>query len=103
MVKMIALFDRPGDVSAFMAHYETVHLPLIRQMPGLRKLELHQMYDARNDAPSLFLMAEMSFDSREALLDAMKSPEGRASGKDLQSFAGSLVKIMLADVESEEL
>jgi uncharacterized protein (TIGR02118 family) len=101
MVKMIALFKRPTDVEGFMAHYEDVHLPLIRQMPGLLKLELHKMYDARGGEPDPFLMAEMYFESREAMLESMKSSAGRAGGKDLQSFAGDNVQIMLADVETE--
>jgi len=101
MVKMIALFQRPENVEAFLEHYENIHLPLIRQMPGLRKLELHRMYDARGGEANPFLMAEMFFDSREAMLDSMKSPEGRAGGKDLQTFAAANVQIMLADVETE--
>lgn len=102
MVKMIALFQRPQNVAGFLAHYEQVHLPMIRQMPGLRRLEIHRMYDARGGEPNPFLMAEMYFDSRESLLQSMKSPEGRAGGKDLQEFASGLVQIMLADVETEE-
>lgn len=98
---MIALFQRPENVEQFMDHYENVHLPLIREMPGLRKLELHRMYDARGGEPNPFLMAEMYFDSRESMLEAMKSEPGRAGGKDLQTFAGSLVQVMLADVETE--
>lgn len=103
MVKMIALFRRPDDVARFMEHYEQVHLPLVRQMPGLLKLELHRMYDARGGEPDPFLMAEMFFESRESMLASMKSPEGRAGGNDLQAFAGPYVQIMLADVEAEEM
>lgn len=101
MVKMIALFRRPENVEQFMEHYENVHLPLIRQMPGLLKLELHKMYDARGGEANPFLMAEMYFESREVLLSSMKSEAGRAGGKDLQAFAGDSVQIMLADVETE--
>ncbi len=101
MVKMIAIFRRPTDVDAFLNHYHHVHLPLIRKMPGLIKMELHQMYDARGGEPDPFLMAEMYFDSRETLLAAMKSPEGKAGGKDLQTFAANEVQILLADVEVE--
>lgn len=102
LVKMIALFQRPANVEEFLVHYEQIHLPLIRQMPGLRKLSLHRMYDARGGEPNPFLMAEMYFDSRESLLASLKSPEGRAGGKDLQEFADGMVQIMLADVETEE-
>jgi len=102
VVKMIALFQRPENAPEFLAHYEEIHLPMIRKMPGLRHLELHRMYDARGGEANPFLMAEMYFDSRESLLESMKSPEGRAGGHDLQGFAAGLVQIMLADVETEE-
>jgi uncharacterized protein (TIGR02118 family) len=102
MVKMIALFKKPVDIDKFLDHYENIHLPLIRKMPGLLKLELHRMYDPRGGEADPFLMAEMYFESRDALLTSMKSPEGKAGGKDLQSFAADYVQIMLADVNTEE-
>jgi uncharacterized protein (TIGR02118 family) len=103
MVKMIALFRRPPDVATFLEHYEQVHLPLVRQMPGLRRLEVHRMFDPRGGEPDPFLMAEMYFDSRESLMEAMNSPQGRAGGKDLKAFAADIVQIFLAEVESEVL
>jgi uncharacterized protein (TIGR02118 family) len=102
MVKMVALFKKPVDVEGFLDHYEHVHLPLVRKMPGLLKLELHRMYDPRGGEADPFLMAEMYFESRDTLLSAMKSSEGKAGGKDLQSFAADYVQIMLADVTTEE-
>jgi uncharacterized protein (TIGR02118 family) len=103
MVKMIAIYRRPEDVEAFMKHYEEVHLPLARKMPGLLKMELNYMYNAKGGEADPFLMAELYFDSRESLMAAMKSPEGRAGGKDIQEFAGDLVQIYFADVTSEEM
>lgn len=102
MVKMVALYRRPDDPDSFMQHYRQVHLPLARRMPGLRKVEINHFFQADGTKSDPFLMAEMYFDSREVMLASIRSPEGKASGKDLQSFAGSLVKIYFADVETEE-
>lgn len=100
---MVALYNRPVDLEQFMAHYEQVHLPLARQMPGLCRVELNRFFDARGGDADPFLMAEMYFESREAMFQSIQSPEGKASGRDLQEFAGSLVHIYFADVASEEV
>jgi uncharacterized protein (TIGR02118 family) len=43
-------------------------------------------------------MAEMYFDDKTAMLAALGSPEGKAAGKDVMSFAGDLIHMMFADV-----
>lgn len=99
MVKLIAIYARPDDVAAFDRHYREVHTPLVRKMPGLRKLEVSAIRGAPMGEPRYHLMAEMYFEDRAALDAALASPEGRAAGKDLMGFAGKLVHMMIADVE----
>jgi uncharacterized protein (TIGR02118 family) len=101
MVKMIAIFKRPQNVEAFLEHYENVHLPMIRQMPGLRKLEVNYFIDLRGGDADPFAMAEMYFDDQDSLMASMKSPEGKAGGKDLQTFASDLVQITFAEAKTE--
>ncbi|WP_067932267.1 EthD family reductase [Alicyclobacillus kakegawensis] len=103
MVKMVALYRRPADVQAFLAHYEQVHLPLVRQMPGLVRLEVSRLFHPRGGSANPFLLTEMYFDTRESLFAAMDSEAGRKSGEDLRAFAGDLVQIYFADVEGEVL
>jgi uncharacterized protein (TIGR02118 family) len=102
MVKMIALYQRPEDIQGFLDHYENVHMPIVRQLPGLRKVELNKFFDLRGGEANPFLLAEMYFESRDALLAALKSPAGKESGKDAQAFFGKYVQVMFADVEVEE-
>ena len=40
MIKLVALFKRPEDIEAFDAHYNEVHAPLMRQVPGLERMEV---------------------------------------------------------------
>jgi uncharacterized protein (TIGR02118 family) len=35
MYKLIALYQTPDDPQSFMSHYNDVHLPLVKQTPGL--------------------------------------------------------------------
>jgi uncharacterized protein (TIGR02118 family) len=36
-VRFLALYDTPADPEAFDRYYREVHIPLAKQLPGLRK------------------------------------------------------------------
>jgi uncharacterized protein (TIGR02118 family) len=99
MVKIVALFRKPSDVDLFNDHYRKVHLPLARKVPGLRKLEITRTTAAPIGDASFFVMAEMYYDSMEALNASNASPEGRALVKDLMSFAAGIVTVFFGEVE----
>ncbi len=100
MVKLVALFKQPENAAEFDAHYRTVHAPLMQQVPGLRKMEVTRFTSGvRGEEPAYYLMAEMYWDDKAAMDAAMMSPENRAAGKDLMSFARDYVTMMFAEVE----
>ncbi|HLA65112.1 MAG TPA: EthD family reductase [Candidatus Saccharimonadales bacterium] len=97
MVRLIALYNQPDDPAAFDAHYRDVHAPIVRRYPNLRGVRLTTA-DGLGGRPSPFyLMAEMSFDSRSELDEAMASEAGRESGRDLRTFAQAGVTLFVAD------
>lgn len=98
MVKLVAIYRKPEDVETFDQHYRQVHTPLAEKMPGLLKLEVNKIYGAPMGESHLHLIVEMYFESKEALNNAMSSPEGRVAGKDLAGFAGNLVSMHCAEV-----
>jgi len=98
MVKLVALFRRPVDESTFEEHYEHVHLPLIRKMPGLKKLEAGKITGAPMSTPQFYRIAEMYFDNQQMLNVSMMSPDGMAAAKDLMSFAKDIVQLFYAEV-----
>jgi uncharacterized protein (TIGR02118 family) len=101
MVKLIAVYSKPDDVAAFERHYREIHLPLARKMPGLKRCELGWVRNAVGGGePRYHLVAELYFEDRAALKAALSSPEGGAAAKDLMGFAGKLVHMMIADVET---
>lgn len=101
MKKLIALYRKPADVEAFLAHYRDVHLPLVAKTPGLLRAEINHVTAApMGGEPPYFLIAEMFFANQESFDAAMKSPENRAAGKDLMGFARDLVTLLVADVEA---
>ncbi len=98
MVKLVAIYKKPEDIAAFDRHYEEIHAPLAEKMPGLKKLEVNKVYGSPMGESPFHLIAEMYFENRQALLDALSSPEGKAAGKDLMGFAGKVVSMHFAEV-----
>ncbi len=99
MVKLIALYKKPNDTAAFDKYYFETHSPLAAKMPGLRKMEVAKCYGAPGGEPRFYLQAEMWFDNKDALNAALGSPEGKAAGKDVMSFAGDLITMIFAEVQ----
>ncbi len=98
MVKLIALYKKPADVSAFETHYNEIHTPLAKKMPGLKKMEVCHFTGSPGGEAKFYMMAELYFDTKEAMTSALGSPEGKAAAKDVMSFAGDLIHMMFADV-----
>ncbi len=99
MVKLVALYKKPADVETFEKHYNEIHAPLARKMPGLQKMEVSHMTGSPGGEPKFYMMAEMYFESKAMMFAALGSDEGKAAAKDVMSFAGDIIHMMFADVE----
>ncbi|HET7657347.1 MAG TPA: EthD family reductase [Bacillales bacterium] len=97
MAKLIALYKQPEDAKKFDEHYYGTHTPIVKKVPGLRKTEVTKITGAPGGASKFYLMCEMYFDNREALNASLKTDEMKASSKDLMSFAGDLVTMMIGE------
>jgi uncharacterized protein (TIGR02118 family) len=98
MVKLIALYKTPNDTKAFDAHYSEIHTPLVRRIPGLRKLEVARVTGAPIGDTQYYLLAELYFDDKDSMDRSLATPEGKATARDLASFAGSIVTMFHAEV-----
>ena len=97
-VKLIALYDRPDDPTAFFEHYETVHAPLVKKTPGLQSFVLNRVTEnVFGPETPYVLIAEMTYPDRATFEAAMKSPENQAVGQDLMSFARGKVSVVVTD------
>ncbi|OGU32636.1 MAG: ethyl tert-butyl ether degradation protein EthD [Ignavibacteria bacterium GWA2_55_11] len=99
MVKLVALYRMPEDTKAFDDHYESIHTPLVKKWPGLKRLEVARITGAPIGEPKHYLIAEMYFEDQDALQRALSSPEGKAAARDVMDFAGSLVQMFYAEVK----
>ena len=98
MVKLVALYKKPADVAAFEKHYAEIHAPLARKMPGLQRLEVSHMTGSPGGEPKFYMSAELYFETQDAMMAALNSPEGKAAAKDVMGFAGDLIHMMFAKV-----
>lgn len=94
---LLALYKKPDDIPEFDSHYTQVHIPLAEKMPGLIETRYHKIIGSPMGNSAYHLLAELTFESREALETAMASAEGKAAAKDLMGFAGQLVTLMIAE------
>ncbi|MFI9010529.1 EthD family reductase [Actinosynnema sp. NPDC053489] len=103
MIKYVALYRKPADVEAFDEAYFESHLPLVDRTPGLLRAEVAKV--SRVFVPGFLgehephLVAEMYFESADAMRDAFASPEWQAAGANLSEIGGvELVAMFAAEV-----
>jgi uncharacterized protein (TIGR02118 family) len=91
MVKYVVMLKRLAslDQEAFLKTWREDHLPIISQLPGVRKIELHAVVDAPNYPSNFDGVGMLWFDSVEAALAAFASPTGQGARQDTARFADS--------------
>ncbi len=97
MVKLIALYRKPADSVAFDRAYFDTHIPLVKKIPNLRRIELARVTGAPRGEPEYYMIAELYFDDKATMDAAMSSPENAEAGKNLMSFAKGLVTFVYAE------
>ena len=102
MVKLIALYKKPVDVTAFNTHYFSIQVPLAKKIPGLRRYEISTGPVRTPQGDSRYHLAAMlSFESMAAIQVALNSPEGQATEADLANYAQAGVELLV--LESRDL
>ncbi len=98
MIKMVVLYRQPENRELFDEKYFNEHLDLNALTPGIVRTEISRFFDLRGADPEYYVMAEIYFSDRETLMQALKSPESKAAGAQLQSFAAGLATFHFAKV-----
>jgi uncharacterized protein (TIGR02118 family) len=93
MAKLIVVYRIPRDPAEFDRYYAQVHTPLVKKIPGLRRLEVTRLTGAPSGASDLYLIAELYFDNAAAREAALTSNEGKATEADLPKFAEGIVSV----------
>jgi uncharacterized protein (TIGR02118 family) len=98
MARLVVMYKTPKDTAAFDKHYLEKHVPLAKKIPGLRKYELSRGPIVTPAGPSGFhLIATLYFDDLAAIQSAFASPEGKAAGADVPTFATGGAELLMFD------
>jgi uncharacterized protein (TIGR02118 family) len=87
-VSYFALYQTPADPDEFERHYFGSHVPLVEKTPGLVENRVHRVVRQFVGKPAYHLVAELVFESPEAMKQGFASAEWKAAGEDLQSWGG---------------
>jgi uncharacterized protein (TIGR02118 family) len=97
--RLVVSYGQPEDPEAFDAHYRTTHAPLALAQPGLVRFTFGHARSLDPNQAGPYLVAELDFDSEQAMGESMASTEGRAAGKDIANFATGGVTFVHFDVQ----
>jgi uncharacterized protein (TIGR02118 family) len=78
MYKLILLFHAPADSQD---QWSSEFVPLADKLPGLRRVVVSHVEGGLAGPVDIQLIHELYFDSKDALLAAMQSPQGVAAGQ----------------------
>ena len=80
MPKLIVLYPPPKDAMTFEGRYRSEHAPMVHdKIPGLKKFLSAQVLGTPAGAAPYQRVAELYFESMEALQAAMASPGGQTT------------------------
>jgi uncharacterized protein (TIGR02118 family) len=85
--RLVVSYGQPQDAGAFDAYYRDTHTPLALAQPGLLRLTFGHPRSLDPAQPAPYLVAELDFESQQAMNETLASQAGRAAGKDLANFA----------------
>ncbi len=78
------------DLDGFIERYRKVHVPLVARWPGLRRMVMYTPLDWKDPVPvnrgKAVLMAQLEFDSEEAMNRAFASRERAEAREDFKRF-----------------
>lgn len=97
MNKIVIMYPSPGDQQAFETRYFADHVPLVRKLPGLVRLEAARVKTGPETPSPVSFMAELYFNDKDSLKAALKSPEMGACVADLQAHVPTGCWVYLSD------
>ena len=98
MVRLLVLYNTPEDPQAFDRYYSEIHIPLAKQLPGLLRYTVSRNLAALGGDARYYLIAELDWESLEAMQAALASPIGAETAADVSKFATGGSSLMMYEV-----
>lgn len=90
MVRFLVVYPRPTDTAAFDSHYFDVHVPLAKQLPGLRRYTVSRKAAPIRGPEAFHLVSELDWDDMESLRRDFASPLGQQTARDVDENLAKL-------------
>ena len=87
MYQVTIIYNQPSDTTAFDDHYSTKHVPLVDAISGVRAFTFGKCESLDENPPAAYALAQLTFDSKDAAVQALTSPAGQAAAGDVPNFA----------------
>lgn len=82
LARFLVMYEAPSDVEAFERHYWDVHIPLAKQLPGLRRYTVSR--DARPVVGEpYYIVGMLDWDDMPSLVKAFESKIGEQCATDV--------------------
>ena len=99
-VKVTVLYGNPANAEEFEKHYLGTHMPLVKALKGVRRIEVAKSEPRRDGAaPPFIRITEFWFDSAEQMAAVTASPEWARIGEDFLKFANGGLTVVVSKVE----
>ena len=95
--KILVLFGKPQNPQQFDEQYWKEHVPIAKQMPGLKKYTVNKVVAAPRGEPAYYQVVELEFDSMDSLKKALDSQAGRDSGRHAVKMATGGITFLYAE------
>jgi len=104
MIKLIATIHRKPGLSdeEFLRYWKQVHVPLVARLPNLIGYVINPLVETMDAARPYDGVAELWFESKESLEQALASPERDEARADLEIFT-DLTRMTRAIVDEERI
>jgi uncharacterized protein (TIGR02118 family) len=101
MIKLLIFFRKPTNANVFEERFSQ-HVQFINAMPNVQRTVVNRALGAPRGEAAYHLIHEVFFADLPAATYALNTPEGRAAGADLMSFAREIATMMFAEVWGED-
>ena len=100
MNRLTVLYGHPNDPAEFDRYYRDVHIPLAREMKGLKGWTIGKCQSATpGEDPPYYMIVSLYTESREAMEAILDTPEGKATVADVANFATGGATFLYNDEE----
>ena len=99
LIKVIFLMNRRSEMTRdeFVRYYLEKHVPISKQLPGLRKYVVNGAFVRPGKEPTFDGASELWFDTLDAYRQAFSSLQGKLTSEDADKFIGKTTSLIVEE------